>query len=116
MRRRNPYVLIPVILICLVAPAQSDEVQGDITFPRENAVLGGKTPLAVFPHWKHRMYFTCTVCHDTLFKMQAGADRITMDAIRDGKFCAVCHNGKTAFEVGFDTCELCHRADTSGTP
>jgi len=33
-----------------------------------------------------------------------------MDALIDGKFCAVCHNGHIAFKVGFETCELCHRA------
>jgi len=116
MMRCRLTVFLAVILAGLGSSAQSDDVLGDITIPREDATSAGTTPLAVFPHWKHRMYFRCNVCHDTLFQMQVGADHITMDAVRDGQFCAVCHDGKTAFEVGFDTCELCHTAVASGSP
>ncbi|MCG6887700.1 MAG: hypothetical protein LJE74_10865 [Proteobacteria bacterium] len=116
MTRCSPSFLTLVILAGLISPAQSDDVLGDISIPREETTSTSTTPLAVFPHWKHRMYFKCNVCHETLFQMQAGADHITMDAIRDGQFCAVCHDGKTAFEVSFDTCELCHSAVAAGAP
>jgi len=116
MIRHRRSVLFLLIVAGLVSSAQSEDVQGDITIPREGTTSPSATPLAVFPHWKHRLYFTCNVCHESLFKMQAGADHITMDAVRNGKFCAVCHDGKTAFEVSFDTCEVCHRAVVTGTP
>jgi len=116
MTRRSPLVFLLLIVAGQVSPAQSDDILGDITIPREDETSPSTTPLAVFPHWKHRLYFNCNVCHETLFQMQAGADHITMDAVRDGQFCAVCHDGKTAFEVGFDTCELCHSAVAAGTP
>ena len=63
---------------------------------------------AKFPHWIHRMNFKCYVCHNAIFQMKAGADDITMDKIQAGKFCGVCHNGKTAFQVKFETCPRCH--------
>jgi len=99
----------------LASPAHGIDELGDITIPRvENESLG-TLPLAVFPHWIHRTRYKCFVCHDTLFQMQAGADQITMDAMEEGKFCAVCHDGKTAFGIGFDTCEKCHRAPSDGS-
>ncbi|MGE5302545.1 MAG: c(7)-type cytochrome triheme domain-containing protein, partial [Alphaproteobacteria bacterium] len=81
-------------------------VEGDIVFKR----LGGEggTPAATFPHWFHRIRYKCYACHPTPFEMKAGANKITMDTIQEGKFCGVCHNGKTAWEVSFNTCPRCH--------
>lgn len=83
---------------------------GDITIPRS---VGGAAsiefmPQAVFPHWIHRTQFKCYVCHDEIFQMQAGAEKINMDDVSNGRFCGVCHDGKTAFAIGFNTCERCH--------
>ena len=80
---------------------------GDIPFTRK--ATSGDTPTAVFPHAVHRAQFKCYVCHDALFRMQSGANRVTMDAISQGKFCGACHDGKTAFPVAFETCGRCHR-------
>jgi c(7)-type cytochrome triheme protein len=66
-------------------------------------------PPAAFPHWVHRMNFKCYVCHEAIFQMKEGADDISMDEVREGKYCGVCHNGKTAFQVTFETCPRCHR-------
>lgn len=84
---------------------------GDVTFERRATTASAdEVPVAVFPHWIHRMQYKCPACHDALFKMKAGAgEPITMDAIREGRFCGVCHNGKRAFESSFDTCARCHR-------
>ena len=81
-------------------------VEGDITFKRKGGEAG--TPPAVFPHWFHRIRYKCYACHPSVFEMKAGANAINMDAIREGKFCGTCHNGKIAWEVGFDTCSRCH--------
>jgi c(7)-type cytochrome triheme protein len=80
---------------------------GDITFTRpENPAP--EIPVAVFPHYLHRMQFRCHVCHDAIFEMKAEANKISMEAIQNGKFCGACHNGETAFQATFDTCMRCH--------
>jgi c(7)-type cytochrome triheme protein len=94
-------------LLATLAPVDSGlAVDGDIVFGRQ-AQPGG-TPPATFPHWVHRIRFKCYACHPAIFEMKAGANKITMDAIQAGKFCGACHNGTTAWEVSFDTCNRCH--------
>jgi len=97
--------MIAFLLVALAEPGRA--VEGDIAFQRKG---GGdkETPPAQFPHWVHRLRFRCYVCHDAIFQMKAGSNPVTMDAIMDGKFCGACHDGKTAFAVGFDTCARCH--------
>ena len=102
-RRFAVVVLWPLLLM----PYAQAEV-GDILFSRKGGVGTEGSPPAVFPHFVHRIQFRCYVCHDDIFVMKAGANAIDMDAIQSGKFCGTCHNGKTAFQVGFDTCQRCH--------
>lgn len=65
----------------------------------------------VFPHWFHRVRFTCKACHADLgFKFQAGGNQVNMLKIIDGQFCGACHNGGLAWSV--ENCNLCH----SGMP
>jgi len=87
------------------------EEMGEITLPREKTDAGS-LPRAEFSHAVHRIQFKCYVCHDALFKMQAGADHINMDGVREGRFCGVCHDGETAFAVGFNTCNRCHKTES----
>lgn len=100
-------VLLTLIMRYGVAAEGDPDYIGNIVFQRK-ATGADEIPPAMFPHWVHRMNFKCYVCHDAIFQMKAGADAITMDAVREGKFCGVCHNGKIAFPVGFDTCDRCH--------
>ncbi len=88
----------------LVSPAVA--VEGDVVFKREGGESG--TPAAVFPHWIHRIRYKCYACHPGLFEMKAGVNKISMDAIQQDKFCGVCHNGKMAWGVTFETCNRCH--------
>lgn len=83
-------------------------VEGDVVLKREGGE--GGIPLAVFPHWFHRIRYKCYACHPALFEMKAGANKVTMDAIGKGKFCGACHNGKIAWGVSFETCNRCHVA------
>jgi c(7)-type cytochrome triheme protein len=105
-----------------IAPA----VKGEIRFTRAAAVAstppkdGGSDPLqenqppAVFAHWFHRIRVRCAVCHPNVFQMKAGANNITMEAIRDGKFCGRCHpsypdpKALVAWSLTFDVCARCH--------
>jgi len=112
MRYATGFLLL-FLLAKAAAAAPGSKVLGDTTIPRVGADTSNTVPLAVFPHWIHRSRYKCYTCHDKLFQMQAGADHITMDAISSGQFCSVCHNGKTAFAIGFETCERCHVAPTA---
>lgn len=94
----------------VAAEAVSKPVVGDVVFVRKTKGDEEFAP-AVFPHWVHRVKYKCYVCHnDTVgFKMKAGSAAITMDLLDQGKFCGVCHKGKPAFGVAFETCSRCHR-------
>lgn len=97
-----------VVLAALMPLSDSSAELGDIAFVRKEAGTEDVPP-AIFPHFLHRMQFKCHVCHDAIVAMKAGANPITMDAIQDGKYCGVCHNGKTAFQSTFEACPRCHR-------
>ena len=54
----------------------------------------------------------CGDCHTNpkLFAMKKGADKITMDEIKAGKWCGACHDGKKAFKAGDEAnCGKCHK-------
>jgi c(7)-type cytochrome triheme protein len=106
MRRARS--MVGALLLVLATTADGSAVEGDIVFQRKPGTEQ-PTPPATFPHWFHRLHFKCYVCHDAIFQMKAGANPITMDAISEGKYCGTCHNGKIAFQVGFNTCPRCHR-------
>lgn len=77
----------------------------------------GMAPV-VFPHWRHRAYFTCRVCHLELdFAMRAGETGIRRSQYTKGRYCGVCHDGRTAFTVqgdpGSPNCDRCHLKDTA---
>ena len=106
--RRAKFLLVLAILAAIVPVGCLGDEFGDIKFKRKSEVPG-EYPPATFPHWVHRMQFRCYVCHDDIFKMKAGSNQITMDAIEGGKFCGACHNGKKAFGIMFEACPRCHR-------
>ena len=106
MRVGVAFALMALLLAALTA--RGGAVVGDIVFKRPGGAAG-EMPPAIFPHWVHRIRFKCYVCHDAIFQMKAGANPITMDAVRQGQFCGACHDGKTAFPVSFETCGRCHR-------
>jgi c(7)-type cytochrome triheme protein len=98
--------------ICIVLALGTETAKAeyaDVVINRQ-AEQNGMRPV-VFPHWFHRIRFRCKVCHHELgFEMRAGANKITMADIIDGKFCGMCHNGEVAWSV--ERCDLCH----SGRP
>lgn len=98
---------VAFVLLC-IAPLLPAEEPGDISFVRQAAGMDDVAP-AVFPHWVHRMAYTCYACHDGLFKMKAGETLVTMDEIQAGQSCGSCHDGKTAFVSNLTTCNRCHR-------
>ena len=61
---------------------------------------------ATFSHKAHTQILGCDNCHEAVFKMETGADPITMEKIFAGEYCGRCHR-----EVAFDAergCPRCH--------
>ena len=102
--------ILLVLLAVVVSPsAQAEYADVIINKRAENT---GMRPV-IYPHWFHRIRFTCNVCHNADgFKMQAGANDITMAEIVDGKFCGMCHNNENKIAWSLERCDMCH----SGLP
>ena len=99
------------ILLAVDIPVAQAEY-GDVVINNYSDKAGMRP--AVFPHWFHRIRFTCKVCHADLgFKFKAGGNDITMAKIVDGQFCGGCHNGEIAWSV--ENCNICH-SGIPGTP
>lgn len=61
----------------------------------------------VFPHWIHRMRYSCKACHtDMAVPLKAGSLDIKQSDIEAGRHCGKCHDGKEAF--GASECDRCH--------
>jgi len=106
-RLRWRVVLAALVLASAMAPCLAE--RGDITMSRDKMDEGNEYPPATFPHAVHRYQYKCYACHDALFKMKKGANKVTMQDISDGKSCGACHNETIAFGSTFESCERCHR-------
>ena len=107
--RWKKFIICFVIMITASLAPNVFAEYGDVVLNR-NSEKEDMRPV-IFPHWFHRIRFRCKVCHGELgFIMRAGANKINMGAIIDGKYCGMCHNGDIAWSV--DNCDLCH----SGKP
>lgn len=99
----------------LLAPGNSGEARaefGDVVMNQYSDAAGMRP--VVFPHWFHRVRYSCRACHGDLgIKFKAGGNGITMLKIIDGQYCGACHNGSVAWSV--EQCELCHTGNP-GTP
>ena len=104
---------LPILLVLVIAaiPLTSRAEYGDVVI-NKRAEQAGMRPV-IFPHWFHRIRFTCNVCHNANgFVMKAGANDITMAGIVDGKFCGMCHNDENKVAWSLERCDMCH----SGLP
>ena len=108
--RNNIFLLIVTfIFTAFLAPVATSAPGDNMIIPRkEGSTSVESTPASIFPHWIHRARYRCDACHDDLFKMELGATEISKALMKKKQSCAVCHNGETAFGVGFSTCHLCH--------
>lgn len=65
----------------------------------------------LYPHWIHRIYYECKVCHNALFQIQRWSNDISHEEFDKGNLCATCHDGNTAFSTKDKaTCDRCHMA------
>lgn len=105
--------LLAIIITCMVlssfalySPVTRAEY-GDIVLNNYSSEAGIRP--VIFPHWFHRIRFSCKTCHSDLgFQMKAGANEINMLKIINGEYCGVCHNGQMAWSV--ENCDFCHSA------
>jgi len=96
-------LLVMTTAIVNIKPAYAEF--GDVVI-NNNSDAAGMRP-AVFPHWFHRIRYSCKACHADLgFKFKAGSNNIDMLKIMDGQYCGACHNGTIAWSV--ENCDLCH--------
>ena len=70
----------------------------------------------VFSHEVHTYWLNCETCHPDVFIPEVGANPMTMQEIRDGEYCGLCH-GVVAFPTDVidapnfrANCLRCHRA------
>lgn len=99
-------VVLSLLVFLFLSSADLVQAEyGDVVL-NNTSRAAGMNPV-IFPHWVHRQKYSCRACHESLgFKMKVGTSGITMQKIFAGEYCAVCHNGKTAFATS--SCQLCH--------
>jgi len=99
---------VGALLVAARSETRAQNVLGDVVLKRAAPETAQQMPPAVFPHWAHRIRFTCNVCHPGLYPMKGGETAVTMDEISEQKSCGVCHNGRVAWGVSLETCARCH--------
>lgn len=111
-RRRNGAAAWLALALMLASPQAAQAEYGDVVINNYSDAANMRP--VVFPHWFHRIRYTCKVCHADLgIKFKAGGNDMNMLKIIDGQFCGACHNGTIAWAV--ENCNLCHSAKP-GTP
>ncbi len=90
------------------SPPEAANAEPAVPASGSRSLLSQSLPAAQFPHWVHRIRFKCKACHMEIFEPKAGANRVTMKEIGEGKACGACHNGTVAFAAGFGECQRCH--------
>ena len=98
MRALNERVITPRAKLDADAPVRLRE--DDILLNQR-----GGMPMVRFPHRSHTQWLDCSNCHESLFKSQAGANRLSMFQILQGEQCGVCH-GAVSFPL--TECMRCH--------
>ena len=73
----------------------------------ELSTSGDPERMVTFPHAAHTQWLNCDNCHPAIFQQEAGADKITMVAIYDGKYCGVCHDKVAIAQPA--GCDGCHK-------
>ncbi len=84
-----------------------DSCHAETPFPKKPVTYKQKDAAPVdFSHEFHSAVFKCTDCHTKIWHMKKSQKKMTMDAMYEGKFCGVCHNGNDAFSAA--DCDKCH--------
>jgi len=99
----------------LITPRANITQDGDMQRRTDDIIMKQtrNMPYVLFPHGSHTEWLACESCHPKPFVATAGANRVTMNDMYQGKFCGICHD-----RVAFDTfaCERCHSVLHEGSP
>ncbi len=90
-----------------------DPEQAPLDLDLELATSSNRLYGAVFPHYAHTQWLSCTNCHPSIYplKREGEPEVVTMAKINAGESCGVCH-GKVAFPT--TACVRCHPAAPEG--
>ena len=86
---------------CTKCHAKMTAFKKEVTYPSKTM------PAVTFGHELHTAMFKCEDCHTKLFQFKKGGSGMKMDDLYQGKFCAACHNGQSAFASS--DCQRCHK-------
>ncbi len=97
--------MIATLLLGAVIVSDARAEYGDVVINQYSDAAGVRP--VVFPHWFHRVRYSCKACHgDLAIQLKAGGNGINMATIIDGRYCGACHNGSVAWAT--EQCDLCH--------
>jgi len=102
------FILTLAVAVCLAVSTSGFAIKKDVVFKTV-----GSEGTVTFSHEVHteKNGLKCAECHPKIFKMKAGGDEgVNMAAMKEGKFCGACHDGKKAFNTTSpDNCAKCHK-------
>ena len=94
---------------------KQERLLGNFVMKRNAAVMAEKGVAPVlYPHWMHRIYFECKVCHSAIFDIKRWSNNISHTEFDKGELCAECHDGNLSFAT--DDNESCIRCHVAGQP
>jgi len=95
---------------------KQERLLGNFVMKRNAAVMAEKGVAPVlYPHWMHRIYFECKVCHSAIFDIKRWSNNISHTEFDKGELCAECHDGNLSFATDDDeSCIRCHVAGQAG--
>ena len=105
MKTLFPLALATIVLVVMAVPGTA------LVFNFEKRYAGGGAGPVTFRGEHHNQAgVTCNDCHPDAFVMiRAASEGMTMQEIKDGKYCGACHNGETAFDANDEKyCSRCH--------
>ncbi|MBE9528006.1 MAG: hypothetical protein IME99_02065 [Proteobacteria bacterium] len=97
--------------------AAYEEFPGNILYRTDpESLTKNRVAPVVFPHWRHRLLYECSACHDSLFKMDRSAVSAAPSpaSMHRKNYCGACHDSKTAFGL-LDLQKDCVRCHNAGT-
>ncbi len=95
---------------------KQERLLGNFVMKRNAAAMAEKGLAPVlYPHWMHRIYFECKVCHTAIFDIKRWSNEISHTAFDKGVLCAECHDGSISFSTYDEkSCIRCHIAGQPG--